>query len=515
MTEARPIEGDDPYEKLGVERTMTREEILDAANTLKSKKDLEIKQRKGAGDEEGYKEATDAVLEIKDAISWIEGNHPAEGHPEPTTLSLDVGAPKPTVDDTVEFKVTSSDGPESGIDVESDRGHSTVTGSNGTASMAFDTAGNVEVRTSGGMNYHDDSATLDVQPRHIDLDIVGMPTELAVRQRERLRVTDSSGTGVEAITVLADGDQVGRTDADGYVELQFDSTGTRIIQANANDTISVTYAPATAEVDVVEEQIPLRLQVATNQIRVGEETTFRVVDDADTGVRDAVVEAAGGPTGSTDGDGETTLTFQHPGSFEVTVSKQTDAADVNYVEQTADLHVHRGDASLAVGQTRGTFEEGGEVEIQITDTSDTGVADATVTTNHGHQATTDADGWVSLTIQREDDLELTAEKSSDRFEFSPVETTFTVSEHQPELSMADVPQVASPGDQVSVKVVDENGTPVSGAVIHSARRPETWETGEDGVATVDLMDRTGIETLTADKPSLSVKEQAEQRILLQ
>jgi hypothetical protein len=515
MANAQPLDGDNPYEILGAARTESKKKILSNAETLKDKKNLKIKQAKGADNEEEYKQLTNEVLQIKDAIDWVEKNHPVDGHPEPTDLDLTVENLNPVVGEQVKIKITSDDGPESGIDIKSDKGQSAVTDNDGRTSMSFDTVGKVQIQTNEGVNYESDSATINVTQREVSLRLVNVPTEIEVNKTERIQVKDRSGNGVGAITILADGDVIDRTDKNGYAELKFDSTGKRTIEASAKDTENISYDSDSVNIEITEEKIPLNLKVNTNVLKVNEPVTFRVVDDQGDGVRDALVSASDGPDGSTNSDGDTTLEFKRSDTYDITVSKDSNDSSIKYLEESVQFRVHKGDAELQVGDTAGAFEAGKEAKIQITDSTGTAVSAATVTTNHGHEITSGEQGWVTLSLNSEENLELTATKESNKIDYDPVNTTFKISENQPVYSISGAPDVASPGEEIRVKIVNENDDPVSGAMIHSARRSTTWETTDNGEAVIKLMDEKGVETLTADRPNVTVKEQAEKRILIQ
>lgn len=516
MGNPKPLDGDDVYEKLGVSKIRTREEILDIAKDLKNKKEMKLKgmRAKGNQNDPEFEKETDRLLAIRDAIEEIERNHPEDGYTPPTELVLSVLTSDLAVNETARFRVSSDDGPEGNVDLTAGN-RSATTRSNGEAPIEFKSAGTVTVSADKDGNYNGDTATVSVSPRTIDLQLADCPDELEVGETGTVRVTDGEGSGISKVAISNDETQLARTDGSGTAPVTFSSTGEKLVEADARDTNDVTYAADQGTITVTEKTVELNLGISSEP-KVGEEVAFRVTNDHDRTVEEAVVDATGGPSGVTGPAGETTLTFEEATTYEVTVSKEDDL-DVTYVDKSVSLPVGRGDATLTIGETEGEFVDGNEVSIRIVDDNDIGVPDVSITTNHGHDDSTDDDGWVQLTLRNADDLELSAEKDSETYDYDGIDAAIiTVIEYHPEILLKNVPDVAAPGEALEVAVVDENDDGIEGVEIKSTGQNATWTTDHDGTARITVMDEGGIETFSADKQETDfLNRRAKERVVVQ
>lgn len=511
MPEPKPMKGDDAYEQLGVDPGKSRQELVSEGKNLKNKKELKLRQLRAKNDKHANQVARE-LPEIRDAIEWIENNHPVDGIAD---VSLQIETADPTVKQSIEFRTVVDGSPESGVRVTTSTGQETTTDASGIATLEFDSAGTVSIQAGEKPDYAPDTVQIQLSSRTISLQIAQAPDELEVRTSGRVRVTDSEGDHIGAIAIKHADDLLDRTNRSGIAEVSFDSLGTQTITATAKDTDDISYESDSESIEVTKERIPLSLQVNAEQIDVGDEVTFRVVDGNGDRVKGVLVQAESHELSDrTDSNGQVSFRFADPELYTITAAKKIEDASVEYVPETVDIRVGVGQDSLRIATADGEFVEGKEIDVKIVNSYDKPVENATVETNHGSKESTGEDGYVTLTIQEATDLEITATKDSERIEYDSAQETFTVEEHKPELEFDQLPQICSPGETVRVRVIDEIGNEVTGAVIRSARQAQTWKTDSNGEAEIHLMDQMGAETITADKPNTPVRETAEQRVLV-
>jgi hypothetical protein len=515
MTDPRPIDGNTPYEKLGVDRTLGKAKIVTKCKKKINEKSVEVK-RLHASEDPQYKKSSRELSKMKDAVEELKKNHPEDGHPEPVDLSLSLETSNPSIKEPVTFRVTGDGNTISGISVNTDQGHSETTDDNGEVTFTFDTTESISVMAEGEFHHRSDVKDISIARKTISLQFSEVPSQLESGEEGRIRVTDQQGNDMESVPIMYENQQISRTNASGVATISFDNKGSHQIEATASDTDEIKYDSESTVIDVVATTIELNLQVPRGGLETGEDITFRVVDDQGTEVKGVAVSIDDGSSATTNSDGECELKFEKPGPRTIGISKSVDDDSVKYDEDEVTIEIGKGNSALKINSVKGEFEANGTVKIQITDENGYAVQNAEVTTNHGHKMTSDGDGWVELDVNSNKVLELEATKQSERIDYSPVEASFDIDEYQPSIRFEGLPNSVSQQETVRVRVVDENGNGVEQASIHSTeQRNKIWVTDDDGFAEITVKDHPGPEKFTADKDSQSFNSIAEEKVLVQ
>lgn len=515
MTDPRPIDGETPYEKLGVDRTLSKAKIITKAKKKVNKKSVEVR-RLHASEDPQYKKASKELSKMQDAVDKLQQDHPEDGHPEPVDLSLSLETNDPSIKEPVTFRVIGDGEAISGISVTTDQGHSGTTDTNGEVTFTFETTDSISVRADGEFHHRSDVKDISVAPKTISLQFAAVPSQLESGEEGRIRVTDQQGNGMESVPIMSGADQVARTNASGVATISFDNTGQHQIEATASDTDGIKYDSDSTVIDVVATTIELNLQVPRGGLETDEDVTFRVVDGQGTGVKGVTVSVDDGLSATTNSDGKCDLKFEKPGPRSIEISKSVDDDSVVYDGDEVTIEIGKGTSALEIKSVEGEFGVNGTARVQISDENGYAVQNAEITTTHGHKTTTDGDGWAELDIDSDEVLELTATKQSERIDYSPVEASFDIDEYQPSIRFEGLPNSVSRQSTVRVQVVDDNDNGVKQASIHSTeQRNEVWVTDNDGFAEIEVKGHPGPEKFTADKESQSFESIAEKRVLVQ
>lgn len=75
MTDAAPLDGDDPYEVLGVSPDDSLETIRERKEELLTEHRSRMREVRQDRDNEAFKESANAIEKIETAWEWLEGNH--------------------------------------------------------------------------------------------------------------------------------------------------------------------------------------------------------------------------------------------------------------------------------------------------------------------------------------------------------------------------------------------------------------------------------------------------------
>lgn len=521
MANPKPIDGDTPYEKLGVDKTESRQEILDNAEALVQQKKIELRQisgTKGAKSPE-YNEIYQQKKEIEDAKEEIEKNHPEDGYAPPVDLSLEVLTDDPEVKAPVEFKVTADGSPEPGatIQVKNSR-RSVKVQQDGTTSIEFDKKGPVELKAEKSAPdriYNADTAQISVSPRSVSLSIQQAPDSLEVGEGGELKVTDRDGTPLGGIDLEHDGNILDTTNDNGTGTVRFQELGLKQVTARADDNDSITFSSDQTEINVTQREIELNLRVKQKSIKVEEEVTFRVFDQNDQEVSGVTVDAEKGPTGTTDSNGEVILSFSEAREYQISLTKNVDKPEIKYNKKEVPIVVGPGEAKLELNDTQGDFVESAEVSIQITTQTGREVKGVDISTSHGQTTQTDGNGWADIELKNSDDIEIEASKSSDRFDYEKLETTLVVGELQPEIYLKGLPDFASTGEEIEIEVVNQHDSGIGNARIVSSNQEGEWVTDQNGKAQIEVSNQPGPESFTADKLNTDFENgPAEERLVI-
>lgn len=499
MPDADPLDGSDPYEKLGVTEQMTVEQIKAARDELVSDYKDDVRRAKQNDDNDLYREASSALREIEDAWNWIQKNHEPPGVDK--EVSISAGTCEPHVGDTVTFEVTSADGPEGDVPVEVDsqslRDDSTA--ADGTVDLTFDEIGRVQVTALTTQNYPDATTSVEVKRRPVSMAFGSAPGEVEVGDQATFVVEDGSGTAIESAELRIDGDPGRTTDASGAASVTFDDVGTVQVTATKGDDDTATYADATTTVTVTEETVPLHLDVDANDLEVGDTVTATVVEADGTAVEGTRVSVDGSLVGRTASDGTVEIDLPMAAPVEIAADKSADPdEDRVYESTTTKLSPDKREAVLHVDIVDSELMEGDELELVVTDDDGQPVDEADVSA-WNYSGRTDEDGAETIPLDDNGTLTIEVSKQSPHTDYTPAKKTVEVEEFTRQLQFDEVPDTAAPSQEVKIRVTDQTGTPVEGVEVRTSWQFESWFTDADGWIVLPVEDDTGVLRVTAEK----------------
>jgi protocatechuate 3,4-dioxygenase beta subunit len=497
MANAGSSDADEYYDVLGVTRQQTLDEIERAKeDRINEHKDAISKARR-TGDNDLFKEAQQALDDIDEAWLWIQENHEPPGIDKDVTVAATTA--DPVVGDPVEFEVTSPDGSESDVTVFTDREDvpSKETGADGTVTFTFERAGTVTVTAPATGGHDDATTTVDVARAEVDLRFTRAPDTVEVRDPAEFEVV-GDGEPLADVELAVDGREIATTSGSGRATHAFDDTGEKEVVATRPRDDRAEYVEATATVSVTEETVTLRADVQESTVSVGDTVTVTVTESDGTPVEGATV-STGEESDRTDGNGVARVTVPETTGPTIEVTKSA-APGENRVYEGVTLSptVEKRQASLRIDRVDGELMEGSEITVVVIGEDGRGVEDATVTAD-GERATTDDQGAATLELDDHGTLTIEATKESPHTDYDPDTRTVTVAEFTRGLTFGTIPKNASPGDDVRVRVTDEQGRPVANAELRSSRQFESWYTDDDGWATVGIDNQVGVVRITAEK----------------
>lgn len=506
MPDADPLGGDDPYKKLGVSEQMTVDRIKVARDDLVSKYKDEVRRAKQNDDNDLYRDAQNALREIDDAWDWVQKNHEPPGIDK--EVSISAGSEDAHVGETVTFEVASKDGPEGDVPVTADDPslQDEQTADDGTMDYTFDDVGTVTVTARTTSDHPDAATTVTVHRRPVTMTFGSAPDEVEVGELATFEITDSTGTAIDGVELYADGERLGTTDASGTASVTFGDVGSLQVTATKADDDVTTYADATTGLTVREEEVPLHVTVRPNDATVGEAATV-VVHEADgTRVKDAHVSVDGSTAGRTTADG--TARIDLPLSIPVEIAANKSAAPGEnrvYERVTEQFRPNKRQSKLRIECEGDEWMEGEELDLRVVDEEGRSVEGAEVSADD-YSGRTDAQGEESVPLTDNGELTVTVTKSSSHTEYESAVETIKVEEFTRQLRFDELPDTASPGNEVRIRITDQQGTVVEDVEIRSSRQFKSWYTNADGVARVTLRDDVGLVRITAEKNDSNTAE---------
>lgn len=503
MGDADPLEGKTPYEVLGVSESDTIGAIETAKDEAIQEYRNQMVDAQDRNDTDDYNEAVDALKAIDDAWEWVQANHDPPGADQP--IMLEVDTTDPVVDEQMTVTITGDEGPvEAIVEATDDDGldESAQTDPNtGKATFSFEREGPVQLTALTTEAYDDATAVVSVARREVALAFDDLPDAVEINETVDITVT-AEGEAVDA-TVSAAGSDLGRT---GGSELThaFESTGTYDLTANKQPDERAAYEEATAEIEVTEERVQLSVVVEGGDHEIDDEVVVHV-NEAESAESGAAVSGAtvtlGDETKKTGDTGEARLPLTTTGnSVPVKATKSAPGEDRTYLDDETSIAVSLKQASLHIDEIEGKLMELSTLTVHVVDGQGQPLEGAGVTTDWGHDETTDADGQVDLELNDEGPLTITAEKQTETIDYGSDVRTIEIGGFTRELVIASAPSVKSPGDTATIHVTDNAGNDVANASVTSSEQiGKQWTTDSDGTVTFTVTDQPGLPTITVKK----------------
>lgn len=500
MTDPDPIGSNDPYEILGVAKTDTLSTIETQKDSLVDKYQQEALKARKEGDNQTFKRANQALDAIDEAWEWLEKNHTPPLIDEPvsvsvTTADIVVGSP-------VTVEVTGDGGPVSEAKVEVDRPDidSKQTDANGETTFTFGEYGTARVTVPTTDAYADATAEVDISRRPVQLSFRSPPSTVEVND-DAAFVVVGDGETLSGVDVTADGSPIGTTGSDGSLTHSFTSTGSKTIEASKTDDDECTYETCNHDLQVSAETVELDVQVDGSDFRVGDDVDVVVSEASDS---DATVEGAevvvGSNSETTDAKGNTSLPLDSAGKVTITASKTAPNGPRNYTDGEAKIPVSRRQGGLHIADVDGERMERNDLAVRVEDDGGNPLPGATVSSNWGHDETTDDTGEATVSLTNSGNLVLTATKQTDEVDYGEDKRKLTIEEFTRELVIDQCPETANPGETIEVVVTDNAGQAIHDAEVRCDDQPgEIWRTDGDGKAQVDLSNRLGVRKIWAMK----------------
>ncbi|WP_254829304.1 hypothetical protein [Haloglomus salinum] len=505
MGDADPLNGNDPYEKIGGDR-------MDSLAALRSQKKDLIKEYRSRmrtarqdDDNEKFKRCANAIEEIEAAWKWLEQNHEPPAADEP--ISIEVRTSDPTVDEPLTVAVTGDSGPvetlvEAGRD-GTELGTDQTDGSSGEATFTIGSHGPVQFTAPTTDAYDDATAVVTVDRKTVPLAFDGAPSEVEVDEDVQFTVT-AAGSPTDDATVETDGGTELGTTNGGTVTHAFGSTGDRTVEATKADDDAATYEPCETDLKVREETVEMELFVEGSDYEVGETVTVHVnkKNEPQSGrpIEGAEVTIAG-ESDTTGGTGEVDLELTAAGELSVEASKSAPNEDRHYPDAEVTIDVDRKDGSLRISDIEGKRMEGADLTVHVVDGAGNDLEGASVTTNWGHDTETDSNGEATLSLDDDGRLQIEVSKQTDEVDYGSDTEYVDIEEFTREMEISVLQQgLPDPGDTVTVRVTDNTGSAVSNATIVSSMQPGTeWTTDGSGEADITLSNQVGNRRITARK----------------
>lgn len=499
MVDADPLNGQTPYEVLGVDETETVESIEQKADEAYDHYAELRAEARDENDDEKFDRALDALEEIYDAWNWIENHHEPPVHDGLASIEVLTGDHR--VGSPIEVEVTGANGPiETLVEASSDAEGTTSdqTDSNGRASFTFSKHDVIQFTVPTTDEYDDATDVVTVEPKQVDLSFDAVPGTAEVGESVRFSVI-GDGSSVSGVELEAGSTRLGTTDSNGALEHAFDAVDEYTVSGTKSDDDEATYSKCETTIDVVPETAVLELSVDGSDHEYGDEITVRVHESDSPHPIEGVTVSVGSSSDTTDAQGVAELELEEGGSLTVKAEKQA-TEDTSYQPTTESISVDKRERSLRVEDVSGSQMEGSELTVRVVDDTGHRVEDARIKSNWGHNDRTDDDGEASLSLNRHGPLEITAEKETDVEDFGSDIRSIEIEEFTRELQVELSDTLPDPGDTITVTVTDGRGQPVKNATITCNRRiGKEWNTDSSGEVAIQLNNQVGNRQLTIKK----------------
>ena len=491
------LNANDPYDVLGLSRGATEDEVENRARSLLDK----------------YSDDHDARTAINEAFEEIQKRPSPVEVGDTTVVPLLVSATPDTIsvggEVTVRVTDHTDDGvPGVGLQRDGDGRRIGKTDDDGTESVRFNDADSFTIVASKNQHpdpdheYKNGEVDVDVERQSGSLSFAACPDAVEVGEEFAVRVVDSNGNPQGDVTVTTDAGSSTSTDGNGEATLTADRVGGLTVEASKPPTSAKEFSDAEATVSVKQRQVDLRFDQSPTRLSVDARGTFKVINEDGSPVRGVTV-SVGSAGGTTDDDGEVTLSFGDvtPGTRTVTASKG-DTGGLTFTDARTEVEVTKRTSDLDI-RVLDTPVVGDSVRFEVTAGGD-GVQHATVRSFDGDVAETDGDGVARLRFSSFGKTTVVASKSdteqtvfgqgSCSVEVERITEQLRISEYDSTEDGRDI----EAGDDVVAKVISVGGGPVEGATVE-AEDGTSAETDDDGRATVTFNGQ-GRKRLKTSKP---------------
>lgn len=380
-------------------------------------------------------------------------------------------------------------------------GIDTETGSDGTATINFDTEGKFEV-SANKKGYEADSTQFIVEKRVEQIKLDYSPTEPYVGDTISFSV---SAKGSPDITIEFNGESKS-IEAGTTTDFVANSVGTFSAEAVAPDTKDTIYKGTSERINVSPKPLDIAAEALT--VPTGESTRIEVKESHTGNPADGVLVSTSNEKEDWTTEGTVHLEFHEPGEVEITAGTASKA----YERTSTRIEVVPSEIELTVEVGREKAEPGEEIKVTVRDTYGDRVEDAEIEMA-GETWKTDKRGNARIQTEEEGHYTLSATKDGDVTSFGTAKKEIRIGDPN-KLSVNSNKDSITSGDSVTFTVVnDSTGAPVSGARLEAKHsftdEYTTCETDEDGKYSMTF-DEGGLVRVKASKVIEGIEENSQE-----
>jgi hypothetical protein len=461
MTQINP-NADDPFEVLRVDRSTPIHEIEEHASRLIDQHD-----------------DNDAVRAIGNAIDDIQsGPHVKQvGETNVEPLILKVGDNSVSVSEAVSVTVSDIIGsPVENAEIAVDGARKANTNSDGNATIKLSEPGDREIiatknHPQDGYEYNKGKATVPVTKRERTLTFAKSPETITIDEEARLKIVDSSGDGVQNVTVH--GPKISAdttTDTDGWVIVAPTKVGNDAkVIATKPDSKNRAYDDTQTSIDIVKREIHLAFTDPPSEVTYDSPTRFRVVDGEGNGVAGAKLSTPGETT-TTDSDGYGTLQFDSVSLETVEIKASKNGTDSErYVPADTEVTVAPQHVELELQLVDNRAVAGETTTFTVVDNDGDAVERVFVTGEDGDTDTTDSSGEVKITFNDYGKKAVRASKveQTGGYKYTTGKLGVSVEQQTERLRFVNLPDKVDSGETISLQVGTSNTNRLEGVKIQA------------------------------------------------
>lgn len=423
---------------------------------------------------------------------------------ETVQLTVSADPANASVGEEVQFTVTNETGSPVAATLTVN-GTTYQTGTDGTWSTSFDTAGDYTVRAdranTSNTTYAADEVTVSVAKQTVPLVVEQTPAEdVTAGEAVKFSVYTQAGEPVSNVTLSIAGGTV-QTGTDNVGSYTFSDAGDYTVEATASDTATTNYTTGTESVNVVQKVHNLKLSLqSSTPIRPGETVTFKVKNGTSSSGAVGAYLYVDGTKVSVNDDGIGTYTFQSEGTFTVWTDKPaTDTA--SYDEDSMTIDVKKKSVNLGITRVPDSATHPGvPTNFTVKYSGNGSVAPGVTLHVNGTTYTTNENGVATVTFQSEGTYSLWAsEEETMTTEYTSENYSLTVQRQVVSTKVVMVPDSTPipPNSTVEfrVKNADSGGSVPNSTILVNGT---AYETGPDGHANVTFHEE-GVYTLQSYK----------------
>lgn len=234
---------------------------------------------------------------------------------------------------------------------------------------------------------------------------------------------------------------------------------------------------------------------------VGEDLTITVTDADGNPVPDATVEL-GDQVERTNHNGRVELSSQEAGSASLVAYKEDDSSN-RYQTSEIEIPIERRVVELWFEEVPRRAEAKSEIELQVVDELGEPVEDVEIEIDSEYVPPTDSRGRTMVFLPKPGTFEIRAQKPATTEKiFEPASAVIEVGPR--EVQFDEYPEVVQPGEQAHFRVTDEEGNPVSNAMV-STSRGDSIQTDEEGWVSITF-DMPGLVQVSATIPEFGATD---------